>query len=209
MHTAKRVSPLEAVNEIRNDNGGQVVLVLQGGGALGAYQGGVYEALHEAGVEPDWIVGTSIGAINASIIAGNDEPLAAAQGILEARRSARLLGRISRLGGRGRSLVVMDDSRQRHLGILRAAKRCLYGAHMRPLGPDNAGYYSTAPLRGTLDLVDFDFLDPQQSAPHGGCGSCPDERDALFRFARHAVDRRACDGVGRATAGVPCRAGRR
>jgi len=47
------------------------VLVLQGGGALGAYQGGVYEALHEAGIEPDWIIGTSIGAINASIIAGN------------------------------------------------------------------------------------------------------------------------------------------
>src|SRR4051812_14040162 len=50
---------------------GQVVLVLQGGGALGSYQAGVYEALHEAGIEPDWIIGTSIGAINASLIAGN------------------------------------------------------------------------------------------------------------------------------------------
>src|ERR1700752_3386774 len=50
---------------------GQVVLVLEGGGALGAYQVGVYEALHEAGVEPDWVIGTSIGAINAAIIAGN------------------------------------------------------------------------------------------------------------------------------------------
>lgn len=50
---------------------GQIVLVLQGGGALGAYHGGVYEALHEAGVEPDWIVGTSIGAINGALIAGN------------------------------------------------------------------------------------------------------------------------------------------
>src|ERR1043166_9952701 len=49
----------------------QIVLVLQGGGALGAYQAGVYHALHEHGVEPDWIVGTSIGAINASLIAGN------------------------------------------------------------------------------------------------------------------------------------------
>ena len=45
--------------------------MLQGGGALGAYQGGVYQALHEAGIEPDWIIGTSIGAINAAIIAGN------------------------------------------------------------------------------------------------------------------------------------------
>ena len=50
----------------------QVVLVFQGGGALGAYQAGVYQALHEAGIEPDWIIGTSIGAINASLIAGNE-----------------------------------------------------------------------------------------------------------------------------------------
>ena len=51
---------------------GQVVLVFQGGGALGAYQGGVYQALHEAGIEPDWVVGTSIGALNGALIVGND-----------------------------------------------------------------------------------------------------------------------------------------
>src|SRR2546428_12669293 len=50
---------------------GQMVLVLQGGGALGAYQVGVYQALHEAGLEPDWVIGTSIGAINGGLIAGN------------------------------------------------------------------------------------------------------------------------------------------
>src|SRR5271165_1146808 len=50
---------------------GQIVLVLQGGGALGAYQAGVYQALAESGIEPDWVIGTSIGAINASLIAGN------------------------------------------------------------------------------------------------------------------------------------------
>ncbi len=50
---------------------GQIVLVLEGGGALGSYQAGVYQALHEAGIEPDWLIGTSIGAINASLIAGN------------------------------------------------------------------------------------------------------------------------------------------
>lgn len=48
-----------------------VALVLQGGGALGAYQGGVYEALAEADIHPDWIAGISIGAINGAIIAGN------------------------------------------------------------------------------------------------------------------------------------------
>ncbi|HVL59599.1 MAG TPA: DUF3734 domain-containing protein [Burkholderiaceae bacterium] len=45
--------------------------MLQGGGALGAYQAGVYQAMHEADIEPDWLIGTSIGAINAAIIAGN------------------------------------------------------------------------------------------------------------------------------------------
>jgi NTE family protein len=49
----------------------RVALILQGGGALGAYQGGVYQALHEAGVEPDWVAGVSIGGINGAIIAGN------------------------------------------------------------------------------------------------------------------------------------------
>src|SRR5687768_18449490 len=51
---------------------GQVVLVLQGGGALGAYQAGVYQALMEGGIEPDWVIGTSIGAINGALIAGNE-----------------------------------------------------------------------------------------------------------------------------------------
>ena len=63
--------------------------MLQGGGALGAYQAGVYQALHEAGIEPDWVIGTSIGAINASLIAGNEptDRLDAAEGILGPRRS--------------------------------------------------------------------------------------------------------------------------
>lgn len=49
----------------------RIALVLQGGGALGAYQAGVYQALHEANIEPEWVSGVSIGAINSAIIAGN------------------------------------------------------------------------------------------------------------------------------------------
>ena len=49
----------------------QIALVLQGGGALGAYQAGVYEALAEADLHPDWVAGISIGAINTALIAGN------------------------------------------------------------------------------------------------------------------------------------------
>jgi NTE family protein len=48
-----------------------IALLLQGGGALGSYQGGVYESLADAGLHPDWVAGISIGAINAAIIAGN------------------------------------------------------------------------------------------------------------------------------------------
>ena len=59
--TAERRLPFECV-----------ALVLQGGGALGAYQAGVYEALAEANINPDWVAGVSIGAINAAIIAGNE-----------------------------------------------------------------------------------------------------------------------------------------
>src|ERR1700721_2986347 len=55
----------------RPDRCNRVALVLQGGGALGAYQAGVYQALHEEGVEPDSVCGVSIGGINSAIIAGN------------------------------------------------------------------------------------------------------------------------------------------
>src|ERR1700734_2387838 len=48
-----------------------IALLLQGGGAMGAYQGGVYQALAESNLHPDWVAGVSIGAINAAIIAGN------------------------------------------------------------------------------------------------------------------------------------------
>jgi NTE family protein len=50
---------------------GRIVLVMQGGGAPGCYQARAYQALHESGIEPDWVIGTSIGAINGAIIAGN------------------------------------------------------------------------------------------------------------------------------------------
>jgi NTE family protein len=68
----QKLSIKESVDEFRRKTNGQVVLVLQGGGALGAYQVGVYKALHEAGIEPDWLIGTSIGAINAGLIAGQE-----------------------------------------------------------------------------------------------------------------------------------------
>src|SRR5262249_36356038 len=50
-----------------------IALVLQGGGALGAYQAGVYEGMYEAGIRPTWLAGISIGALNAAVIAGSPE----------------------------------------------------------------------------------------------------------------------------------------
>jgi NTE family protein len=136
---------------------GQVVLVLQGGGALGAYQLGIYEALHEARVEPDWVIGTSIGAINASLIAGNpfDQRL---------ERVAEFWARM-RHGALARQMVAMSGSHPAATSLMTIATgipafftpnlMAFTGAHTR-LGPGAAGYYSTAPLAETLnELVDF------------------------------------------------------
>jgi NTE family protein len=139
---------------------GQIVLVFQGGGALGAYQAGVYQALHEAGIEPDWIIGTSIGAINASLIAGND--------------IGNRLPRLREFWHR------MEDKSFWHASPAwpLAANALSYwktltsgipafftpnplafcGQHI-PLGADQAGYYSTDPLEKTLlELVDFSLI---------------------------------------------------
>ncbi len=150
-------SPLDAVNVIREEANGQVVLVLQGGGALGAYQGGVYEALHEAKVEPDWIIGTSIGAINAAIISGN--PVAHRLDRLRKfwRRVARdaLWSAPPAWSGVADSLAAWATVTSGVPGFFETNPRAFLGAHV-PLGTDAAGYYSTAPLRKTLsELVDF------------------------------------------------------
>jgi NTE family protein len=160
MSKTKRLSPLEAVNKVRNDDNGQVVLVLQGGGALGAYQGGVYQALHEAGVEPDWIVGTSIGAINASIIAGNkpEDRMPRINEFWQRVEACDYWGAFPAWAGAGDALSAWMTLTSGISGFFEPHTRAFYGAHT-PLGPDCAGYYSTAPLRKTLEeLVDFDFL---------------------------------------------------
>jgi NTE family protein len=124
---------------------GQIVLVLQGGGALGAYQAGVYEALCGAGIEPDWLIGTSIGAISAGIIAGN------------AREN-----RLPRLREFWKRLE--QDSPFGYFSTLTcglpaffAPRPLAWGGPQARVGLDSASYYSTEPLRQTLsELVDLD-----------------------------------------------------
>jgi hypothetical protein len=101
---------------------GQVVLVLQGGGALGAYQAGVYQALHEAGIEPDWIIGTSIGAINASLIAGNEAPnrLPRLEEFWGPHGRQGLLACVGGLGAGGPALVLLEGLELRRSRLLRA-----------------------------------------------------------------------------------------
>ncbi len=141
----------------RSDFPGQVVLVLQGGGALGAYQVGVYEAMHEAGVEPDWIIGTSIGAINAALIAGNApehrfERLREFWARVEiAAAEVDFLRLFTGLPNIGANLGTICRGIP---AFFTPHLPAWFGAHM-PLGAESAGYYSTAPLRDTLaQLVD-------------------------------------------------------
>ena len=183
----------QAVNEIRNNNNGQVVLVLQGGGALGAYQGGVYQALHEAGVEPDWIIGTSIGAINAAIIAGNrvEDRLATLQEFWRRVERSTFWGAFPALTGVADALSSWTTLTSGIPGFFETNIRAFLGAHV-PLGADHAGYYSTEPLRKTLEeLVDFSLINQGPPAADGRRRACAHQHDALFRLQGDGDLRRA------------------
>jgi len=139
---------------------GQVVLVFQGGGALGAYQVGVYEALHEAGIEPDWVIGTSIGAINGAIVAGNPPE----------RRLERLYEFWSRMEHYSRMFPGISNMVANLVTITQGIPAFFspnpsswHGLHTS-VGIEHASYYITKPLEATLaSLVDFDFLNSRQT----------------------------------------------
>jgi NTE family protein len=126
---------------------GQVVLVLQGGGALGAYQAGVYEALCGAGTEPDWVIGTSIGAINAGLIAGN-------------AREHRL-PRLREFWKRVEQASPLGAAATFAFGIpaFFSPRLPAWGGLQARVGLDAASYYSTEPLRATLtDLLNVEDI---------------------------------------------------
>ncbi len=144
----------------RSNLPGQVVLVLQGGGALGAFQAGVYEAMHEAGIEPDWVIGTSIGAINGAIIAGN----AAGERVPRLREFWDLVASgaapYAHLNafGLGNLFANLGIVSQGIPGFFAPNHRSWFGTQT-PLGVADASFYTTAPLRQTLKrLVDLDRL---------------------------------------------------
>jgi NTE family protein len=141
-----------------------IALVLQGGGALGAYQAGIYQALHEAGLQPDTVAGVSIGGINAAIIAGNPpdrrvQQLRTFWETITARpvsvSGLPLDGDIARKATNAWSALLTTT-----LGQPGFFKPNALSPWFSPRGSRTAtAFYDTAPLRETLSrLVDFDLL---------------------------------------------------
>ncbi len=139
---------------------GQIVLVMQGGGAPGAYQGGVYQALHEAGIEPDWVIGTSIGAINGSIIVGNKPE----------HRLERLQEFWSRIGsqplGPWSAISPQFGNLATNLTTLLIGVPGFFSPNVAfawgpeaPVGIEQAALYSIDPLKKLLpSLIDFNLV---------------------------------------------------
>jgi len=148
----------------------QIALLLQGGGALGAYQAGVYEALAEVDLHPDWVAGISIGAINSAIIAGN-----APKQRVDALRAFWHAVSTSPLGVPYFRQIEFGDNQHQLINQARALDILLFGtpnffvprlpppAIWPPGSPDKASYYDTTPLRATLEpLVDFDRINSRE-----------------------------------------------
>jgi len=154
---AARAMPLR-----RPDGCDYLALVLQGGGALGAYQGGVYQALHEAGLEPDWVTGVSIGGINSAIIAGNrpEHRLARLQEFWELITSRRVAflpvdgDNARKARNAWSSFLTMTLGQPGFFSVHTP------GPWLSPRGGRQAtSFYDNAPLRETLlRLIDFDLI---------------------------------------------------
>lgn len=158
-----------------------IILLLQGGGALGAYQAGVYEALAEAGLHPNWVAGISIGSINAAIIAGNP-PNQRVEKLREfwegiTKQPVDLGGELGRVMARG-------DAARASLNQMSAAVALLAGASgfFRPRIPnpwfhppgtiDATSYYETTQLKATLEsIVDFDRVNSRDANPRLSLGA--------------------------------------
>jgi len=140
----------------------RVALVLQGGGALGSYQAGAYQALNERGYRPDWVAGISIGAINAAIIAGNPPEQ-------RVEKLNTFWNRITR--DHFWSRVPADGPARRLFNQVSATEAVVFGVDgfftprapnpwlaMPNVNPD-VSYYDTGPLRETLmELTDFELI---------------------------------------------------
>jgi NTE family protein len=145
---------------------GRIALLLQGGGALGSYQAGVYETLSEANIEPDWVAGISIGSFNSALIAGNPPELRVARLRQFWEEITGGFLAIPWIQGEIQSDYLHSVINQFHaMGVLFAGAPSFF--RPRPMPPflhaqgtiEALSFYDTAPLRATLErLVDFDRI---------------------------------------------------
>src|SRR4030088_2750834 len=140
----------------------QSVLVLQGGGALGSYQAGAFQALCRAGFEPEWVAGISIGAINSAIIAGN-EPAKRVDRLKEFWDMVSSPVSWNPVGSGDRARTLFNETSAALIatfGVPGFFTPRLPPAPLWPPGsPQSQSYYDTAPLKKTLErLVDFDRI---------------------------------------------------
>lgn len=145
----------------------RIVLLLQGGGALGSYQAGVYQALAEADLHPDWVAGISIGAINSALIAGNhpDKRVDRLREFWETVCTSPLGIPYFKSFELRNKLAHQFVNQARAMNILLFGAPHFFAPRLPPaaLWPggsaDKASYYELAPLKATLErLVDFDRI---------------------------------------------------
>ena len=152
-----------------------VALVLQGGGALGSYQAGVYQGLHEAGIKPNWFCGISIGALNSAILAGN-APENRVDRLIEFWETICSSALFPELQVDDRFAPKLGNGDLRSAASGFAAMRALFEGQRgfyaprfpAPFfiaggGPAATSYYDTGPLKETLErLVDFDRINSRE-----------------------------------------------
>jgi NTE family protein len=175
-----------------------ITLLLQGGGALGAYQGGVYEALAEADIHPDWIAGISIGAINAAIIAGNP-PKSRVDRLREFWTQVTSSSPWDWADNPFIDLARSDDARNL-LNQMNAGLAAAFGATgffsarammpwLQPGGTMAAtSFYDTKQLKHTLErLVDFDRLNAGMTRFSAGAVNVRTGNFAYFDTTTHKI----------------------
>ena len=170
------------------------ILVLQGGGALGAYQAGVFEALSANRQQPNWLAGISIGAINAALIAGN----APGQRVARLREfwdlvSAALPALLPFWGLPAASRLALNAASANRavlLGVPGFFSPRVPPAPFQPPGtPGAISYYDTAPLRATLErLVDFERLNSGAVRLSVGAVNVRSGNFAYFDTAHQRID---------------------
>jgi NTE family protein len=149
----------------------RIALLLQGGGALGSYQAGVYQALAEAGLHPDWVAGISIGAINSALIMGN----APEQRVEKLRAFWETVTRPPMGVPYFKDIDLHSDLQHQLINQWRSFGTMMFGAPeffqprfpppiFTPAGnPGNLAYYDISPLKSLLEkLVDFDRINAKR-----------------------------------------------